>query len=139
VVTPTSKPSLHALNASMRRIDLISKFAAPIFISLVSMRVKSVIALAAIVGAQNAISTTPEWYSATRVWLSCPKLRDGREAAHGYKGSQNTPSSGAAPQVGWGVKLYFGSDVWIRTFLAAFISTHQTLLSISDHARPHCQ
>jgi hypothetical protein len=48
------------------------------------MRVKSVIALAAIVGAQNAISTMPEWYSARRVWLSsvmAVRLRTGTKAA----------------------------------------------------------
>jgi len=67
------KTPLHVLNASMKRIDLISKLVAPIFISFASMALnQTVIAFA--VGAMNLILFLPEWVCARYVWTACTKL-----------------------------------------------------------------
>jgi hypothetical protein len=104
----------------MKRIDLVSKLAAPIFVSVAAMLVQSLGAMTLAVAAMNVLLAVPELFFAKRVWLSCSRIREIRQVAaavddHGASEGANT--SRLATTTGWGngFRLYFGSDVWIRT------------------------
>ncbi|KAL7268886.1 hypothetical protein RUND412_008476 [Rhizina undulata] len=134
LASPASTPSLHVLNASMRRIDLICKLIAPIFISLIAMLARSVRITVFVVLATNALSVGVEWIAAKRVWKECPKLREPRRAGPApdeetiatateeVLGEVSEPETvNKLGKLGQGLKLYFGSNVWIPSFALALL------------------
>lgn len=79
LATPTSRPPLHVLNATMKRIDLISKLVAPLFVSVAAIWVQSLRMTTLVIAAIQALSVIPEMVTARRVWLSSPRLQESRE------------------------------------------------------------
>ncbi len=120
LATPTSKPELHILNASLRRIDLISKILAPIWISTVALQVRQGKWTATVVACFNALTTFLELFTANEVWRQCPRLRESRTnaplafplALHDEVGHPRERM-----RTWKGLKLYFSTDMYIRTFV----------------------
>lgn len=109
----------------MKRIDLVSKLVAPIFISFVLMATNHTL-LALTVAAMNLILFFPEWVCAKSVWTACPKLKEPRLLGTATVAAENedTIQAASATTTRWtrwmgGLHLYFGHDVWRRTCLAA--------------------
>ena len=78
LATPTTRPALHVLNASLKRIDLISKLVAPLAISAVALGLHSLKLTALIIAAMQVLSLAPEVLAANRVWRSCKRLHEPR-------------------------------------------------------------
>ncbi len=99
----------------MRRIDLISKLIAPIFISFAAILLGNLGRMALVLAGMNAIFMIPEWLAAARVWSSCSMLREPRPVATaaGVDGTEDTMVDRNQMN---GFNVYFGSDAWIRMF-----------------------
>ncbi|KAF3319567.1 hypothetical protein TWF173_000186 [Orbilia oligospora] len=92
-LAPSVGDSLHYLNATMRRIDLICKVLAPGFVTLLptgfsaieSTKDHSVFWSVVVIAAISALSPWVEWLSAQRVWekndlLQAPKIMEEQQA-----------------------------------------------------------
>ncbi|RDW94335.1 hypothetical protein BP5796_00098 [Coleophoma crateriformis] len=130
---PDGQPyDLTNLNAVMRRIDLICKLAAPIFISTV-ISLTGVRTGAAVVGCMSAVSWGLEYWCARRVWLGNAQLRvpkvvrdpGGNGSSEGLTRWQKLALG--LKGYGQGFKNYFGSSVWIPSMSLALL--HMSLLS----------
>lgn len=105
----------------MKRIDLVSKLFAPIFISFVAMLVKSQVAMSLAVAGMNVVLLLPEWLCAKWVWSSCAKLREPRlgpasaavvEVTNGEEPDLQPLDMGERWGSSW--KVYFNSNAWRR-------------------------
>ncbi|KAI9738943.1 MAG: hypothetical protein M1818_005257 [Claussenomyces sp. TS43310] len=137
------------LNAVMRRIDLICKLVAPIFISAIISTTASVQLGVLIVGAMSASSWGFEWLCAKRVWNSNSRLRTPKTApAELASPALELHDSSPVPQqilprgrnfIGksssWlekycqDFKSYFSSIIWIPSMALCLL--HLTVLSYS--------
>lgn len=105
----------------MKRIDLISKLFAPIFISLAAMMVKHPVILALAVAGMNMALLLPEWLCAKWVWSACAKLRAPRQGPaspivvdEGEDDDYDSPPSRMRERWGSGLKIYFDNNAWRR-------------------------
>ncbi|KAK0723121.1 Ferroporti-1 [Lasiosphaeria miniovina] len=76
-------PPLHTLNATMRRIDLVSKILAPVFVSAIAIGAgtdKGALYLAGVTAAMNLGTVGVELVTARGAWDRCVALRQAREA-----------------------------------------------------------
>jgi len=136
LATATSTPSLPTLNAGMRRIDLICKLVAPVFISAVALALQSIKLTAIMIAAINAASVPVEWVAAYRVWKTNARLRAHRpppvESADNTPGSNDGTPGGLREKIhrwGRGLIFFFSSDVWIPSISLALL--HFSVLSFS--------
>jgi iron-regulated transporter 1 len=119
IASESSKPRLSVLNATMRRIDLISKVLAPVCVSLVAMRT-SPAAMAAVIAGQNLATTSVECITAWLAWNQCDALRKDRLSG---ELKVDVPQYGDTERVledlssqRKGLMIYFGSDVSLGKF-----------------------
>ncbi|KAF3193963.1 hypothetical protein TWF225_008152 [Orbilia oligospora] len=102
-LAPSVGDSLHHLNATMRRIDLICKVLAPGFVTLLptvfsaieSTKDHSVFWSVAVIAAISALSPWVEWLPAQRVWekndlLQAPKIMEEQQAQGREVENRNT-------------------------------------------------
>jgi iron-regulated transporter 1 len=127
LATATSTPSLPTLNAGMRRIDLICKLVAPVFISAVALALQSIKLTTIMIAATNAASVPVEWVAAYSVWKTNARLRAHRlpaESAHDTSGSNDGTPGGLREKICWwgrGVIFFFSSDIWIPSISLALL------------------
>ena len=126
LVTPTSKPQLHVLNAVMKRIDLTSKLVALIFISLIVITIKSLVALTLIVAAMNVILLLSEWLCAKWVWNACAKLQESRQPLSPptfveEEEGENSELLSLKSKERWinSFKIYFNNNAWKRMIFSS--------------------
>ncbi|KAK3375422.1 hypothetical protein B0H63DRAFT_278860 [Podospora didyma] len=114
-----SVPALHALNATMRRIDLISKILAPVFVSALAIR-RGEQYLAGVTAAMNLATVGIELVTAKSAWESCNVLKMER------RGRGKGPEEDEERE---GLMLYFSSDVCLASLSTALQSF--SVLSLS--------
>ena len=111
----------------MKRIDLVSKLFAPIYISFVAMVMKSQVTMSIAVAGMNVV-LLPEWLCAKWVWSSCAKLREPRlapasaaivEVANGEEADFQPLGMGERWGSSW--KVYFSNNAWRRMMFPYFI------------------
>lgn len=95
----------------MKRIDLISKLVAPAFVSVLQTWTASATTVAVVLAVQNMVSIAPEWFAVHAVWNNCPNLRKERSTGRGGRDRVIWNRNELAEDF----RLYFGSDIWIRT------------------------
>lgn len=78
IASEVSKPPLHQLNATMRRIDLVSKILAPVFVSTIAIKASSVV-LVAVTAGVNLATVAVELSTARTAWNKCNALKLSRE------------------------------------------------------------
>ncbi|KAK6506143.1 hypothetical protein TWF506_011065 [Arthrobotrys conoides] len=106
-LAPTVGDSLHKLNATMRRIDLICKVLAPGFVTLLPTgfsvievtKDHSVFWTAVVIAVMSLLSPWVEWLSAQRVWdknelLQAPKIIEGQRTQGREVGNTGTDTFG---------------------------------------------
>lgn len=130
--------TLTHLNATMRRIDLISKLFAPVVISLLMSATSSVRAGVLIVAGMSTISWGIEILCAHKVWKGCPQLRKKQGLVSQTQEESSTELSIDRVNIMVGFKallwmqwrhlrLYFSTDVWIPSLSLAIL--HLSVLS----------
>lgn len=109
----------------MRRIDLLCKLAAPVFVSVIAILAGSVHATIFIIAGMNLVSVGVEWFAAKSVWMKCIKL-------HAPKSISEPDRADEPGEIGlsriesrrerWsgGLILFFRSEIWIRKFSQPF-------------------
>ncbi|KAK3944312.1 Ferroporti-1 [Diplogelasinospora grovesii] len=91
IASEVSSPPLHQLNAIMRRIDLISKILAPVFVSVLAIRLQNPGYLALITAVMNLGTVWVELISARSAWDKCNVLKLAREAKTTLEEEQYLP------------------------------------------------
>lgn len=129
LATSTSKPSLPELNAVMRRIDLLCKLFAPIFISVIAILAANIRVTIFIILSTNLVSVAIESFSAKKVWTECERLQAPRPIAEPQDGETDL----SLVETRWekwshGLRLFFRSEIWIRKF-----SSVRSLNHVSSH------
>jgi solute carrier family 40 (iron-regulated transporter), member 1 len=140
LASDTSQPPLHTLNATMRRIDLISKYThprraycqsmradlgvrilAPVFVSYVKIRTTAVM-LAAVIAGLNLGTVSVEVMTAKMAWTNCAVLEKKREEVNvptsppSLEGSDGEHTTTRATPQKRGLGLYFSSDACLGGF-----------------------
>jgi solute carrier family 40 (iron-regulated transporter), member 1 len=117
LASETTRPKLHVLNATMRRIDLISKIVAPVFVSVIALRCSSAV-LAGVIAALNAVTVAVEVVTARMAWDRCQVLK--MERGDSKAGGDGDVRDGVVVLESnpheQGLKLFFGSDVCLGEF-----------------------
>ncbi|KAK3333419.1 Ferroporti-1 [Cercophora scortea] len=138
IASEVSDPPLHQLNAVMRRIDLVSKILAPVFVSVIYIR--DPLYLAAITAVTNLATVGIELATARSAWDRCNVLKLAREPKATPESDDNiTPDNNeATPPTDnvnttntnlKGLHLYFKSDVYLASLSTALQSL--SVLSLS--------
>ncbi len=120
IASEVSRPPLHQLNATMRRIDLISKILAPVFVSVVAIRTSPAV-LALVTACINAATVAVELVTARTAWDKCHALKLARESKDGLDQDGDATPPNEVLDVGaveivepraekTGFALYFSSD-----------------------------
>lgn len=78
IASEVSKPPLHQLNAIMRRIDLVSKILAPVFMSTIAIKTSWVVLIMVTAGV-NLATVGVELATARTAWNKCNALKLARE------------------------------------------------------------
>jgi iron-regulated transporter 1 len=112
----------------VKRIDLISKLIAPIFISTAAMALKSQVAMTLTIALMNLVLLLPELFFAKWVWSRCVKLQEPKQAAvEALKDIEDretqSPLTERCKHWGSGLKGYFSQDVWRRMMLSSITLT----------------
>ncbi|KAH8895155.1 hypothetical protein GQ53DRAFT_762499 [Thozetella sp. PMI_491] len=137
IASEVSHPPLHQLNAIMRRIDLISKILAPVFVSVIEVGT-SPATLALITALLNAATVGVELMTAKSAWDKCHALKLAREPKDNLE--NDAALSGEVPEDGVveivepeaerkGFALYFSSEACLASLSAALQSF--SVLSLS--------
>ncbi|KAK3692073.1 Ferroporti-1 [Podospora appendiculata] len=143
IASEVSDPPLHQLNAIMRRIDLVSKILAPVFVSVVYIR--DPLYLAAVAALMNLATVGVELATARSAWTRCTVLRLAREpkappepeddTTITLDSDETTPlATPATDELAInnnkkGLRLYFSSDVCLASLSTALQSF--SILSLS--------
>lgn len=130
--SPIGKPyDLTELNSIMRRIDLICKLIAPIFISIIISTTNTQTGVM-LVGGMSASSFLVEMWCAKRVWDRNAKVRAPKGGSQDQQHSELptassspfslwTKVSGSIQEYAQDFKYYFSSVVWIPSLALAFL------------------
>jgi iron-regulated transporter 1 len=130
--SPSGEPyDLTHLNSVMRRIDLICKLIAPIFISILISLSGTKVGIVA-VGSMSACSFMVEWLCARTVWYHNPKLRTLKNNTSGGNppslSSTNLTANSVSHRIRKGLRTYaddfvdyFSSIVWIPSMALAIL------------------
>ena len=124
LASPASKPALHVLNASIKRIDLFSKLIAPLAVSAFDLGVRSLKVTALLIAAMQVVSVGPEMWAAMKVWKSCPALQAPRQGVEVVDSEEYSESSSFARKLATvtvGVRRYVGSSVFIPSIASAVL------------------
>jgi iron-regulated transporter 1 len=142
VVAKNDRATLRALNAQMRRIDLVCKLLGPLFIALVNSVSTEVAILVSF--ALNLLSVIAEYYAIARVYRHVPDLQRPKEAQRGagatVHGETSCESRGALAIAGRRIRamavkstedftLYFHHRVFLPSFAGALL--YLTVLSFA--------
>lgn len=114
--------ALRAMNAKMRRIDLLCKLIAPLSIALLdgySTQVAIMVNLA-----MNIASISIEYFAIARVYNDEPSLQRPKEAAHSW-----TANGDMAQKFMRDFRLYMGHDAFLPSFAVAVL--YLTVLGFS--------
>ncbi|KAH8910086.1 hypothetical protein BR93DRAFT_925121 [Coniochaeta sp. PMI_546] len=138
IASEVSKPPLHQLNAIMRRIDLVSKILAPVFVSTIAIKTSSVV-LVIVTAGINLATVGIELATAKTAWNKCNALKLAREpkdvvtVLRSSLDDEDAASIIAVPeetqQEKRGLALYFSNDVCPASLSAALQSF--SVLSLS--------
>ena len=133
--------SLTSLNATMRRIDLICKLAAPVFVALIVAAFGSNRCCVLTIAGMNCISWGIEALTAYQVWRTTPRLQERRDVLssissvtadtrinNSLERFNNVAAKAFEDQI-QRLKQYFASDVWIPSVALAML--HISVLSYS--------
>ncbi|TFY75251.1 hypothetical protein EWM64_g8761 [Hericium alpestre] len=124
LASTTSTPSLHVLNAAMRRIDLVCKLVAPLFVSALTLALRSIKLTAVIIAGMNAASVAVEWVAAHRVWKANARLRTPKLAPALGEGTASSNDGALREKFrhwGSGMAFFFSSDVCIPSLSLALL------------------
>jgi iron-regulated transporter 1 len=120
IASEVSKPPLHQLNAIMRRIDLVSKILAPVFVSTIAIKTSSVV-LVIVTAGVNLATVGIELATARTAWNKCNALKLAREPKNVVTVLRSSIDDEDAPSVivvpeeiqqeKRGLALYFSNDV----------------------------
>ncbi|OIW33868.1 hypothetical protein CONLIGDRAFT_565360, partial [Coniochaeta ligniaria NRRL 30616] len=138
IASEVSKPPLHQLNAIMRRIDLVSKILAPVFVSTIAIKTSSVV-LVIVTAGINLGTVGIELATARTAWNKCNALklaREPKDVATVLRSSIDDEDAASVivvreeiEQDKKGLALYFSSDVCLASLSAALQSF--SVLSLS--------
>ena len=137
VAAPAGQPyCLTDLNAVMRRIDLVCKLIAPIFISVVISAVGSMRIGVVYTGVTSLICLPIELFSAKKVWNSSNALQQPKPRPEPSAGESDARLSPAAQSRSWtslllrqfkGLELYFSTSVWLPSLTLSML--HYNMLT----------
>ena len=136
IASQMSSPPLHQLNATMRRIDLVSKILAPVFVSTIAIKTSSIV-LVTVTAGVNLATVGVELATARTAWNKCNALKLAREpksAATTLRGVDGHAGSTIAIPDGThqekrGLALYFSNPVCLASLSAALQSFSVLCLS----------
>lgn len=138
IASEVSKPPLHQLNATMRRIDLVSKILAPVVVSAIGIKTSSVV-LVVVTAGINLATVGVELATARTAWNKCNALKLSREpkdvetvlrsSLDDADATGTTVHVEQARQEKGGLALYFSNSVCLGTCAPTVVPS---LLSPSD-------